>query len=203
MKFEIPVLEVDWSKYEKVKKQMEWFLFNISNNIISVNDIKETTYELIGKQRSDLVNPVSYSWCIPENCNYMPLDVKIKMIYEPTFIAVSILVYIKQHFKDFTENISGFDEGLKNGLYFSSLRGFLGHGYNRYGGMNTAFMYFAAGEVIEFVKTNPGYAKSFYKALVRLCESNEEILERGGVMFTWEVEEIHILEKVNKLIKNL
>jgi len=153
--------------FTRVKKEMYNVLLtlNKSNGIyddFSKEDLKLFVNKLVESQRRDLTEPCNCSWCIPENKDHMPSDARIDFIFEPTYIAVAILTYVKSSFHDVAISVEGFDDCLKNGMKFSTLRQLSGHGYASFESTLNAIRIFDLGRVPEYLSKNRSFNIDLY-----------------------------------------
>ena len=174
----------------RVKDEMKKFLVDLRrntllNNYFSEEDVKESIKDLLRKQRLDLGRSCDFSWCLGLTNKGMPSDARVDFIYEPTYIAISILTCIKVYYPQIAEAIDGFDEALKDAMKFSLGRNLTGHGYESVDGTYYAIEVFDLGDVPRFLHDNPDYSTDLLELLKRIYRCFSSCLENGQTMNGW------------------
>jgi len=198
--FDIPVNGSIEDLY-RAKQQLYEFLNTLVTNRIELNDfifneLRETVKDLIKKQRKDLKKPRNLSWCLPEDDRVMPSDARVDFMYEPTYIAVSILTYVKVHYPKVAESIGGYDGALKKGMRFSTMRNLSGHGYESLEGTAEAVRIFHLGEVPAFLEENKFFCFDLYRLLKNIYRNIVHNLARGTTVSGWNKDYKETMEQM-------
>jgi len=187
--FDIPIKGSIEEMY-RVKQQLYDFLNTLVSNKIPenefmFNELKETVKDLIKRQRMDLKSPRNLSWCLPEDDRGMCSEARVDFMYEPTYIVVSILTYVKVHYPEVVEAIGGYDGVLKKGMRFSTMRNLSGHGYESVDGKAEAVRIFGLGGVPAFLEENKFFCFDLYRLLKNLYRTIVDNLIRGRTVAGW------------------
>jgi len=190
----------------RVKQQLYDFLNTLVSNKIPENDfmrteLRETVKELIKKQRTDLKHPRSMSWCLPEDDRNMPSDARVDFMYEPTYIVVAILTYVKVHYPVVVEPIGGYDGVLKKGMRFSTMRNLSGHGYESLDGTAEAVRIFGLGGVPAFLEEHKLYCYELYRLLKNLYRTIVDNLILGRTVAGWNKDYKEEMEQMADTLK--
>lgn len=90
-------------------------------------------------------------------------DIRVLYFYEPTYIAVAIMMHYWSKHKGEVAAIKGFEEVFKKGLQAAIGRQFKGSGYDELQGIAQALKYLAYGNVIGFTTDYPEVCSHFTK----------------------------------------
>jgi len=187
--FDIPVKGSIEDLY-RTKQQLYDFLNTLIANKIPENDfmlkeLRETMKDLMKRQRTDLKHPRNLSWCLPEDDSGMCSEARVDFMYEPTYIVVSIMTYVKVHYPAVVESIGGYDGVLKNGMRFSTMRNLSGHGYESLDGTAEAVRIFDFGGVPAFLEENKFFCFDLYRLLKNIYRNIVHNLARGTTIAGW------------------
>lgn len=91
----------------------------------------------------------------------MPSDARVDFAFIPTTLACAALMIYRQRWPDKAAAIDHFDRTLADGLLFSTLRRFQGHGIEGNDGVLRTMNIFALADVVHFVETNPSLCIPF------------------------------------------
>jgi len=187
--FDIPVKGSIEDLY-RTKQQLYDFLNTLIANKIPENDfmlneLRETMKDLMKRQRTDLKHPRNLSWCLPEDDSGMCSEARVDFMYEPTYIVVSIMTYVKVHYPDVVESIGGYDGVLKKGMRFSTMRNLSGHGYESLDGTAEAVRIFDLGGVPAFLEENKFFCFDLYRLLKNIYSNIVNNLARGTTIAGW------------------
>ena len=187
--FDIPVKGSIEDLY-RTKQQLYDFLNTLITNKIPENDfmlneLRETMKDLMKRQRTDLKHPRNLSWCLPEDDSGMCSEARVDFMYEPTYIVVSIMTYVKVHYPDVVESIGGYDGVLKKGMRFSTMRNLSGHGYESLDGTAEAVRIFDLGGVPAFLEENKFFCFDLYRLLKNIYRNIVHNLARGTTIAGW------------------
>jgi hypothetical protein len=190
-KFFIPTKNQSINSFFETKKELLDFLKQlVSGNLITDNytedDLLETIIDLVASQRKDAPPNVNLSWCLDVNPGRMPSDARVDFMYEPTYIVISILTYIKVNYSHLAEQIDNLDERLKKGMKFSTLRNLRGHGYDAEDGLRDAIYYLHLGGVPEFLYENKLYQYDLYSLLKKICKEKVHLLALNQTVAGWD-----------------
>ena len=187
--FDIP-LKGSIEDLYRTKQQLYDFLNTLIANKIPENDfmlneLRETMKDLMKRQRTDLKHPRNLSWCLPEDDSGMCSEARVDFMYEPTYIVVSIMTYVKVHYPAVVESIGGYDGVLKKGMRFSTMRNLSGHGYESLDGTAEAVRIFDLGGVPAFLEENKFFCFDLYRLLKNIYRNIVHNLARGTTIAGW------------------
>ena len=187
--FDIPVKGSIEDLY-RTKQQLYDFLNTLITNKIPENDfmlneLRETVKDLMKRQRTSLKHPRNLSWCLPEDDSGMCSEARVDFMYEPTYIVVSIMTYVKVHYPAVVESIGGYDGVLKKGMRFSTMRNLSGHGYESLDGTAEAVRIFDLGGVPAFLEENKFFCFDLYRLLKNIYRNIVHNLARGTTIAGW------------------
>jgi len=189
-KFFIPTKEQTIESYYETKKELLYFLERlVSGKLITKKyteeDLLETVMDIVASQRTDAPKNVDLSWCLDVDPTRMPSDARVDFMYEPTYIIVSILTYIKVHYPDIATKLDNLDDTLKKGMHFSTLRNLRGHGYEAEEGLRDAIYYLHLGGVPEFLNENKFFQYDLYRLLKGICKEKVYLLALNETVAGW------------------
>lgn len=89
---------------------------------------------LVKGQRKDLLG-FEESWSVlpPKFSLGVPSDARVDLVYNPTYLAISILARVMTDHPEISDRIPGYKDALRRGYRFSTLRGLIGHGFGAEG----------------------------------------------------------------------
>jgi hypothetical protein len=121
-------------------------------------------------------------------------------MYEPTYIVVSIFTYVKVNYPHIAQQIEKFDEVLKNGMKFSTMRNLSGHGYEAEDGRRDAIYYLHLGGVPEFLSENKLYQFDLYRLLRRTYKEKVHCLALEETIAGWNKDYRKEYEEISKYL---
>lgn len=143
-----------------LKKELETFLErlmkkDLPNNDYSLRDLKAFIVSLINNQREkDGFWKKNGYWSLLPVGIHIPKDARVDFVYEPTYIAISILTIFLKRYPYEALTIDGYIDSLHDGIYFASTRNL--KGANSYS-IEETFKYlkmFSDAGVLEYVFEN-------------------------------------------------
>ena len=143
-----------------LKKELETFLErlmkkDLPNNDYSLRDLKAFVVSLINNQREkDGFWRKNGYWSLLPVGMHMPKDVRVDFVYEPTYIAISILNIFLKRYPHEALTIDRYIDSLHDGIYFASTKNL--KGVNSYS-IEETFKYlkmFSDAGVLEYVFEN-------------------------------------------------
>ncbi|HOO33330.1 MAG TPA: hypothetical protein PK466_07790 [Thermotogota bacterium] len=203
-KFFIPTKNQSIGSYYETKGELLDFLEKlVSGNLISKHyteeDLLETVMDLVASQRTDLPKNVALSWCLALD-PVMPSDARVDFMYEPTYIVVSILTSIKVNYPYIAKQIENFDEAMKKGMHFSTLRRLRGHGYEAEDGLRDAIYYLHLGGVPEFLNENKRFQYNLYCLLKNICKEKRHLLAVNQTVAGWNKDYRREYEEITRYL---
>jgi len=171
--------EINTRNLDQIIKEMRINVSEIISGSVGKDELVRYTRKLIEDSLPLRKNPKMVFWGFAEP-DTMPSDSRVEYFYTPSYIAVSILAYIKMNGPEEAIELKGFEETLKKGLLGATGRGFSGAGHDTLIGMIHCMDIFASAHLNEFVEKYPEIcpeftkmfkeAKSFLEAKVRSGE---------------------------------
>ena len=128
--------------------------------------IEEFITSLVAGQVDWDAGPKRYRAWVVSPTQQMPSDARVDFAFIPTAMACAALMIYRQRWPEKAAAIPNFDQTLADGLLFSTLRRFRGHGFEGIDGIFRMMSIFALGSVIPFVEAHPQLCGRFTK-LVR------------------------------------
>lgn len=128
-------------------------------------------------------------------------DIRVLYFYEPTYIAVSTMMFYKWRYPNKAVQIKGFEQALERGLNVAIGRGFKGSGYDEVRGIAQAMKYFAYGNVEAFID---GYPEAWLDFTVQFMEAKKflsTLLREGKTKNAWGDEFKKDIEEALDLLK--
>lgn len=121
---------------------------------------------LVEGQRKDLprfedswsVLPLQFSLGVPS-------DALADFVYKSSYFAISILTKVMKDHTEISGNIPGYEEALRRGYRFSTLRRLMGHGFGAEGDRIETLALFEKGGVLKFVSENPEFSPEMTQLL--------------------------------------
>lgn len=127
-------------------------------------------------QREDLTG-FEDSWSVlpPKFSLGVPGDALVDFVYKPTYLAISILTKVMTNHPELSGSIPGYEEALRRGYRFSTLRRLMGHGFGAEGDRIETLALFEKGGVLKFVSENPEFSPEMSRLLqeIRTEEGSE------------------------------
>jgi gamma-glutamylcyclotransferase (GGCT)/AIG2-like uncharacterized protein YtfP len=115
----------------------------------------------------------------------MPSDSRVEYFYTPSYIAVSILAYIKMNGPQEVTQLEGFEETLKKGLLGATSRGFSGAGHDSLIGMIKCMDIFVSAQLHEFVEKYPEICPEFTREFKKAKSFLEIKIQAGELKGDW------------------
>lgn len=112
----------------------------------------------------------------------MPSDSRVVYFFTPSYLAVSMLAYIKVHGPKEAIELEGFEETLKKGLMGATARSFSGAGHDGLIGMIRCFDLFAEAKVHKFVDAYPQICPTFTSLFLKTKSHLEQKLLNNKVI---------------------
>jgi gamma-glutamylcyclotransferase (GGCT)/AIG2-like uncharacterized protein YtfP len=134
-------------------------------------------------------NPEMVFWGFAEP-ETMPSDSRVEYFYTPSYIAVSILAYIKMNEPEEATQLEGFEETLKKGLLGATGRGFSGAGHDTLIGLIHSMDIFASAHLHEFVEKYPEICPEFTKMFNKAKSFLEAKVQSGEVKGDYSIDYI-------------
>lgn len=169
-KFE-PAEKVDVHIMQDIVNSMEDLLnllfgMKIPDDKYTESDIEVFCRSLVDGQRSDIRWLKPGSWCVgPAGCERMPWDARVDFVMFPTYIAIAILTLVMRRYPHIADTIDFYTDVMQKGYKFSTYMGLKGHGYEAEEEKLRALEILKKGEVIDYLKKNPGFSPEMYYLL--------------------------------------
>ncbi len=135
-------------------------------------------------------------------------DIRVLYFYEPTYIAVAIMMHYWNTHKGEVVGLIGFEEAFKKGLEAAIGRQFKGSGYDELKGIAQALKYLVYGNVVGFTCDYPKVCSRFTKqfegawSYLSFLFNQEETTNEWGEDFGPIIEEtLTLLEEVRDSFK--
>ena len=146
-----------------------------NNSDYTMEDLTNLCKSLIAEQRNNMTS-LDYqgSWSIAPD-ERLPPDVRVDFVFYPTYIVVAILTKVKLRFPYIGESIEGYDDALKKGMYFSTLRNLAGSFGDIYQ-LIESVQILCRGSVHKLLKHNKKYCEELAELIEAIKrEINEKI----------------------------
>ena len=126
---------------------------------LTEKELKSLCRSLIKGQRKDLqgfedswsVLPLEFSLGVPG-------DARADFVYNPTYLVISILTRVMTDHPEISSSIPGYEEALRRGYRFSTLRGLMGHGFGAKDDRIETLELFEKGSILKFLSANPEFS---------------------------------------------
>jgi len=185
----------------------------IPNNIdYTISELLKYCQTIIDGQREELGVTKAGSWSVAPNDDSMPSDARVEFIFEPTYIAVSILCRVLLDHPWIAIQITGFVDSLKKGLKFCTYRELRGHGYEDIDGMLDALMILTMGKVPVLLEKSPDFCPELHLIFQSIEKYLSDALVSGKTLGAWGEDytenyqgalESYYLMKDSELIKSI
>ncbi len=119
----------------------------------SMDDLKNYIRSLIELQRKEEI--IKDSWSVAPEPENTPEDEIVDFHFFPTYLAVATMSLFKQKYPDEISDISGFDNALKSGMYYSVSKKFKGFGFDSDFQRLEAAILLSKGKVAELLLREP------------------------------------------------
>lgn len=146
--------QVEGSVLEQHKKEMLTFLIQQSKGEIPDKELKAYIVNLIKAQDED-------GFWGYYSAKKVPADIRVYYVYEPSYVAVAILMNYKYNHPEEATKIAGFREVLSKGMQTVIGRKFSGRAYEEMLGTLYALNAFAYGKAWDFILCYPDYCPDF------------------------------------------
>ncbi|MGE5678183.1 MAG: hypothetical protein ACM3ZR_09040 [Pseudomonadota bacterium] len=175
---------VDTYDFDNIISKLREDLSELVSGKVAQHEIFEYAKKLLTDGKPLERDPEMIFWGLdkPEN---MPGDARVYYFYTPTYIAVSILAYIRLHYPETAGELKSFDDILGKGLNASTGRDFLGHGHDDLRGLIDCLDIFATADVFGFAEKHPDICPKFADKLVEAQEYLEHQLATGKKKGDW------------------
>jgi hypothetical protein len=179
---------------QKVNRRMVNLLDRLADGSIpnesdyTVETLKRFCKSLVRRQRPELPGVKAGSWCLTPDGADMPSDARVEFIYFPSYLAVSILTRVHMDHPEISESIPGYMDALRNGLRFSTYRGLMGHGFDRYDEMLMTLKFFEKGRVIEFLRSDPDFCPEMVELLRNIRDFMKNALKNRKTKSPWGID---------------
>lgn len=159
--------EISTRDLDQIIKEMRENVTELLSGTASKDEVIRYAQKLIKDSLPLPKNPEMVFWGFAEP-ETMPSDSRVEYFYTPSYIAVSILAYLKLNGPQEATQLEGFEESLKKGLLGATGRGFSGAGHDTLRGLIHCMDIFASAQLHEFVEKYPeicpGFTEMFKKA---------------------------------------
>lgn len=153
----------------------------VPNESFSSGMLHEYINSLIMTQRNDLTTLRKGSWSVAPDVE-LPTDLRVDVVYFPTYVAVSTLCFYKMHFNEKARSLASFDDCLKSGMRFSCGRSLNGQGIESNMHKIEVLKLLSMGGVLEFLSKDPGYSLKLSLLLRNIRRELSEELKKGTVL---------------------
>ena len=140
---------------------------------------------LVDGQRNSLGRTVPGSWAVAPDDSGMDSDARVDFVFRPTYIAVATLSRVLCDFPLLALDISGFSNALLTGMYFCSLRGLRGHGYETDAGAIDALRTLSLGKVPWLIGRHPNACPALKTAIDEVADDMADRLLEGTAIGMW------------------
>ena len=159
--------EINTKNLDQIIREMRENVTELLSGTVGKDEIIGYTRKLIEDSLLLPKNPEMVFWGFAEP-ETMPSDSRVIYFYTPSYIAVSILAYLKMNGPEEATKLEGFEETLKKGLLGATGRGFSGAGHDTLIGLIHCMDIFASAHLQEFVEKYqeicPEFTEMFNKA---------------------------------------
>ncbi len=127
----------------------------IPNSDYSLGDLERLIKSLILRQtRPGQYIVVGGSWSLIGVDNGAPSDVRVDLVFFPTYMVVSLMTLFWYRYPERAKRLKGFQEALHEGLNFASMRRLFGHGMEGDAQRMTALRILDMGDVFRYLVEN-------------------------------------------------
>jgi len=176
--------ELNGRTFEQIISEMRDGLNELVEGKAEKEDIILYTRKLIKDAKPLDKNPSMMFWGLDEP-QKMPSDSRVLFFYTPSYIAVSILAFIRMHGPCEATELEGFEDTLKRGLLGATGRTFSGSGHDAIIGLIDAMEIFSLAGMHKFVKEYPDVCPTFTSVFLYGRSILEERLNTGSVQNGW------------------
>lgn len=127
-------------------------------------DLRAFCVSAVTGQRGSLGRTKPGSWSVAASDDGMPADARVDFVFTPTYAVVAILTKVLQDFPDVASKVPGFEEALRLGMEFASLRRLKGHGIEAQLGEADARRLLELGGVDLFLQRRPDFCPALANA---------------------------------------
>jgi hypothetical protein len=175
----------------------------IPSKNLSKTELTRLCRSFVKGQRYD-ISRFEGSWTVaPEGYNEgMPSDARVDFVFIPTYLVISILTKVMIDFPEIIDTIPKYEESLKEGYKFASLRSLTGHGYESTDVMIKTIELFEKGRVLIYLSENPDFSPEMFGLLKKIKTEIESKLKKGDVPGAWGKEYSNEYLKTVERLKN-
>ncbi|MFC1876246.1 hypothetical protein ACFL2E_03095 [Thermodesulfobacteriota bacterium] len=156
----------------------------IPNSDFLISDLQNLCRSLIVGQRNDLEGIEQGSWCVAPK-GEMPGDARVDFIFQPSYVAVSILTRFLLDYPELAKEIPNYKDALHKGLHFLTLRKLQGHGYDSTNQMIEAIRILSLGKVPEYLVSNPMACPDLLQIVLQIKKDISERMHKGNTSGVW------------------
>ncbi|MGB4587851.1 MAG: gamma-glutamylcyclotransferase family protein [Clostridiaceae bacterium] len=172
--------EINTRNLNQIIREMRENVTELLSGTVDKDEVVRYTRKLIEDGKPLPKNPAMVFWGFAEP-ETMPSDSRVIYFYTPSYIAVSILAYVKMYGPDEATKLEGFEETLKKGLLGATGRGFTGAGHDTLIGLIHSMDIFASAHLHEFVEKYPEVCPEF-TTMFKKAKSFLEAKVQSGVL---------------------
>lgn len=171
----------DTKLFDEIIRLMREDLSELVSGKVGKEEIVSYAAKLIedGKPLPKNTDLIFWGFAEPET---MPSDSRVVYFFTPSYLAVSMLAYIKVHGPKEAIELEGFDETLMKGLMGATARSFSGAGHDGLIGMIRCFDLFAEAKIHEFVDEYPEICPTFTSLFLKTKSHLEQKLQNNKVI---------------------
>jgi len=187
--------------------QMQEILEKLANNEIpnvdySLEKLVCFCSSLVENQRNEMSSVKKGSWSVGPD-ERMPSDARVDFVFFPTYIAVAILSKFMQLYPAEAKLILDFKKVISRGLFFSTYRRLLGHGYDATKDMIKAIEILDMGDVPKLLVTERELSFELFMLLRDIKFRVDGYLDQGNVTAGWEQDFTEEYKTVSKILDSV
>lgn len=176
--------EIKSRDLDLIIKEMRDNVTELLSGAVTKDEVVRYTQKLIEDSLPLPKNPKMVFWGFAEP-ETMPSDSRVEYFYTPSYIAVSILAYLKMNGPQEATQLEGFEEALKKGLLGATGRGFSGAGHDTIRGLIHCMDIFASAQLHKFVEMYPEICPEFTKVFSEAKSFLETRIQAGELKGDW------------------
>lgn len=194
--------KIDTNLFDEIMKEMRGDLVKLISQKVDKEGTISCVEKLIQEAKPLDKNPEMVFWGFAEP-ESMPSDSRVAYFYTPSYIAVSILAFIKLYGPEEAKNLKGFNDTLRRGLMGATGRSFSGAGRNGLSGMIKCFDLFVNAKMHLFIDAYPEicptFTSLFFKTKSYFKELASKDNEKNSYGEDYKEEIKSILEKMDDM----
>ena len=166
--------EINYDSFVEANKKLYNDMVKIAEGAVKKDEVLAYAYSLIDSKRI-ISSRELYFWFEACDTAGMDGDVRVELIYLPTYMAVCILARAYMYLEEDGKDYEPLTDALYRGLNGAMGRNFIGHGYDAEEGLLDTFEIFRAGRLDDFIETHPAFNLEFTMQYTEAKKSVQEL----------------------------